>query len=148
MDNIDKSLVKLLAKDARISNVGIAKELGLTVSTVRRRVNSLLSRKSIRIVAIIDPDQFGLNLCAIMALDVEPKCLSNAINTLSQREEVSWFACTSGRFDIIVILRMYSTQDLYDFIENVTSTIEGLKNVETFVCLGQSKTQYSSMFSQ
>ena len=41
IDDIDRRILMLLQEDARLSNAALAKEVGLTVSTVHERVKKL-----------------------------------------------------------------------------------------------------------
>jgi len=135
MDLLDEHLIKLLAQDARVSSEVLAKKLKVTPATVRRRLNELIKNKVVRILAAVDPNKVGLPLAVVIAYDVEHDKLDSAVNLLANRPEVTWISTTTGRFDIISLVRVASTDELYEFINKVMSQIDGLKNSETFVCM-------------
>ena len=135
IDFLDEHLIKLLAQDARVSSEVLAKKLKVTPSTVRRRLNELIKNKVVRILAAVDPNKVGLSLATVIAYDVETDKLDSAVNLLANRPEVIWVSTTTGRFDIISLVRVSSTDELYEFINKVMSQVDGLKNSETFVCM-------------
>ena len=135
MDLLDEHLIKLLAQDAQVSSEVLAKKLKVTPATVRRRLSELIKKKVVRILAAVDPNKVGLPLAAVIAYNVEHDKLDLAVNLLAHRPEVTWISTTTGRFDIISLVRVASTDELYEFINKVMSQIDGLKNSETFVCM-------------
>ena len=143
IDQLDREIVKLLARDARMSGEKIARKLKTTPGTVRRRLHELLKNKVLHIVGVIDPVKFGYVLSAFIGFDVEHDKLNSALNNLTSRPEVSWISTTTGRFDLVCLVSLGSTQQLADFIEEVMAQIEGLRNCETFVCLRTTKPKWS-----
>ncbi len=59
LDEIDRRIIASLQVSARRTNVDLAAELGLTESTVRRRVEKLLAGDFVRFVAVADPLKSG-----------------------------------------------------------------------------------------
>ena len=148
IDLLDEELIKLLAQNGRESADKLAKKLKVTPSTVRRRMNELIKKKVIRIVAITDPKKAGYPLAAVIAYNVEHEKLDSAMKFLANLPEVTWVSTTTGRFDIISVQRFSSTDDLNDFINKVMSQIEGLKDSEAFICLHQGKPLHSMMYTK
>lgn len=146
-DLIDERIVELLAQNAYNVVPKLAKTLKVSPVTVRRRIKTLLQNDALRIVGVIDPEKFGLKLLTVIGLDVDQDMIDKAAKTLSAFREVSWVLTTTGRFDIIILVRFESTNELSDFNRNVLAKIEGLKNSETFVCLRQEKGRYSLYFT-
>ena len=147
MDLLDQELIKLLAKDASKSNLFIAKKLKVTAATIRRRKVQLMKQGALRILGAVDPKKIGYTVTVVVAFDVEASKLGSAIKMLSGRPEVAWISTTTGRFDIIALIRLQSTDELSEFLTDAVSAIDGLRNSETFVCLHTEKGQYSLMFS-
>ena len=147
MDLLDQELIKLLAKDASKSNLFIAKKLKVTAATIRRRKVQLMKQGALRILGAVDPKKIGYTVTLVVAFDVEASKLDSAIKMLSSRPEVTWISTTTGRFDIIALIRLRSTDELSAFVTNAASSIEGLRNSESFICLNTEKGKYSLMFT-
>jgi len=147
IDLLDEELIKLLAQDGRASSEVLAKKLRVTPSTIRRRLNELIKNGLVRIIAVVNPKKVGYPLAAVVAYDVEHNKLDSAVKLLSALREVTWVSTTTGRFDIISIMRFDSTDGLNEFINKVMVQIEGLKDSEAFVCLHEGKGNYSMMYT-
>jgi Lrp/AsnC family leucine-responsive transcriptional regulator len=71
IDDIDRQILMLLQEDARLSNAALAKEVGLTVSTVHERVKKLERKGIIKgYVALVDADALGKPITAFIRLSV------------------------------------------------------------------------------
>ncbi len=147
IDLLDEELIKLLAQNGRESSEVLAKKCKVTPSTVRRRLNELIRKGMIRIIAVVDAKKVGYPLAAVIAYDVEHDKLDSAMKLLSHMHEVTWISTTAGRFDIISITRFDSTDGLNTFINKVMPKIEGLRDSEAFVCLHEGKGSYSLMYT-
>lgn len=144
---IDEELIKLLAQNGRETAEVLAKKLKVTPSTVRRRLNELIKKGVVRIIAVVDPKKVDHPLAAVVAYDVEHDKLDSAMKLLASLPEVTWVSSTTGRFDIMSIMRFESTDGLNEFINKVMVKIEGLKDSEAFVCLHEGKGNYSMMYT-
>ena len=71
IDDIDRQIVILLQKNARLSNAALAKEVGLTASTVHERVKKLEKKGIIKgYVALVDAEAVGKPIAAFIRLSV------------------------------------------------------------------------------
>jgi len=59
IDTVDSQMIQLLQKDGRISNIAIAKKIGIAESTVRTRLKRLIDENIIQIVAMSNPFDLG-----------------------------------------------------------------------------------------
>ncbi len=71
LDEVDKSIVAQLSRDARVSNGQIAGEIGVTEGTVRARIKRMEEEKLIRLTAVTNIDRFGDALLAYIWVEVE-----------------------------------------------------------------------------
>lgn len=134
VDKLDQRLINILEHDAYQSTAAIAKQLGVSTSTIRRRTRRLIQQKILRIIGSPDPNRMGLPLTAIIALDVSHEDINSVTQQLADRLEVKWVSVTSGRFDVIILGWFSSTEKAYEFLE-VVGSLAGVKNTETFFCL-------------
>ena len=140
VDQFDKELISLLAQDARQTSDQLAKQLSASSSTVRRRMGELIKRGVIRIIAIPEPKQIGLPLIVIVAFQILHEKMNSFLQAFGSRKDVKCLYVTSGRFDAIALMWFSSTEQLYNFMETEVSKLEGIKAMETFVCLHIQKT--------
>ncbi len=135
IDETDKKIIKLLEEDAWQTSEALARPLGVSSATVRRRLKLLVKNGVIRAVAITQPDRVYTRLNAIIALNVTHQSIDEVMQALASRPEVKWVAATTGRFDILTLVEFNSTEELFQFVRGRLFPIEGVKDSETFVCL-------------
>ncbi len=142
IDSIDKPLIQLLGGDALQSSEVLAKQLNVSAATVRRRIRRLIKDGTLRIVAVVDPNKVGLPLAALLALDVPHEQLDMVTDALAKHPDVKWVSTTTGRFNIMAMVRSSSTDDLATFMQKELPKLEGVRNSETLICLRVKKGQY------
>jgi Lrp/AsnC family transcriptional regulator for asnA, asnC and gidA len=135
LDEIDLTLVRELQSDARQSNVALARKVKLTEGAVRRRIDNLLTRGALRIVAVADPETLGLHTHAVIGLRVDIDRIEPLSDELAGMRELSYVYQTAGQFDIIVVGFFASTEQLRVFLTKRLGQLHGVKGTDTYVVL-------------
>jgi Lrp/AsnC family transcriptional regulator for asnA, asnC and gidA len=131
IDDIDRAIIGSLQVSARRSNVDIASDLGLSESTVRRRVEKLIDGDYVRIVAVADPLKIGYPVVAIIGLECPPAALADVEAALLQLDEFRFIGMTSGPYDFVAEAWFSSLNDLQRFITQRLSAVAGISRIET-----------------
>ena len=71
MDDLDRKIIAILQSNGRASNAQIARNVGVSEGTVRRRVRRLIEEAVIRVVAIPDLEKLGYGTVALIGLQVQ-----------------------------------------------------------------------------
>ena len=142
MDKLDTKIVSILQKDGRASNAGIAREVGVSEGTVRRRLKRLVDEQLINVVALLDPSRMGYSSEAIVGIQVDPDKIDEASEAISELDEVSWVVVTTGAYDVFVWIAVESAGVLGDFLRNKLASVNGVRRTETFVNLAVKKRSY------
>jgi Lrp/AsnC family transcriptional regulator for asnA, asnC and gidA len=135
MDDLDRKLVTLLQKNGRASNIELAKALGVSEGTVRRRFRALVDDQVIRVVAIPDPTKLGQSTTALVGLQVDPSQVEPVADQIAQINEVQYAAITTGAYDIFLWVALSSPEELALFLRSKVGSIPGVRRTETFVNL-------------
>ncbi|MFC2067380.1 Lrp/AsnC family transcriptional regulator [Chloroflexota bacterium] len=135
MDKLDEDLIQILGSDAQRTSMELSKQLGVSGTTIRRRMKMLIQKNIIRIVALADPRKINMSLAVVLSLKVRHNCLGSVVDGLAVHPLVRWIATTTGRFDIIALMWVSSTDELSNFIEEDLANTKGVISSETFVCL-------------
>ena len=143
MDELDRKIVAILEENGRASNASVARQLGVSEGTVRRRLNRLIREGYIRVLAIPDPQRLGYETEAIIGIQADPGQLDAVAEELAQMRETLWVATTTGAFDIFAWVVLPGSEQLADFLKNRVGTIPGVRRTETFVSLGVKKRSLS-----
>ncbi|MHC1567884.1 MAG: AsnC family transcriptional regulator [Candidatus Syntropharchaeia archaeon] len=130
MDEKDKKILEILIEDARRPFTEIGDKLGVSESTVRKRVKQLEEEGVIkRYTAIVDPAKLGYNTVAIVGLDVEPSRFLEAADAMSRLDEVRWVATSTGDHMIMAEIWTRDGKELGRLISEKIGRIEGVHRI-------------------
>ena len=135
MDELDLKIIALLQEEGRASNAGIARKVGVSEGTVRRRLKRLIQEKYIQVVALLDAGKMGYASEALIGVQVDPDKTDEVADSLAQLEEIKWVTLTTGSFDIFGWATLESSESLGIFLRTKVGTIPGVRRTETFVNL-------------
>jgi len=131
LDEIDRRIIRILQADGRRPNTDIARELGVSETTVRKRITHLVSGELINIVAVPTPRAVGMNLSAIIGISVTLPQLKEISQKLKNQPEVRYVGVSTGRYDIIVEAFFHDQRHFLDFISNTLGQMQGITTLET-----------------
>jgi len=131
-DELDFNILKHLQQDGRISFTDLAKELKVSISTIRNRYNNLVKDDVIQVYGRVNPDKIGLNAYSRILISVRPKNkIKDVIHELQQLPEISFLAAVSGDFDLEVNIMCRDNNHLITILNNKINEIEGIYNSKT-----------------
>ena len=131
MDQTDRQIVEMLRSDGRRSNVEIARELGISEGTVRKRIDRLLSSDILKIVGVVDPTLAGYGTRSVIFLNVELARAEQAASLLADMPEVLSVCWVTGEYDLIVEAVFEADQHLMSFLNDRVSRIPGVLSSKT-----------------
>ena len=142
VDELDRRMIQLLQRNGRASNARVAREVGVSEGTVRRRLKRLLEEDIIKVVAFPDPEMFGYGTEALVGVQVDPDKTNEVAASLAILQETSWVSVTTGAFDIFTWVTLPSSVELGTFLNTKVRTVPGVRRTETFVNLQIPKRNY------
>ena len=142
MDELDTKIIEILQDDGRASNAGIARKVGVSEGTVRRRLKRLIQEQYIQVVALPDHAKMGYESQALVGVQVDPDKIDQVSEGLSALDEISWVAVTTGSYDIFAWATLKSAESLGIFLRTKVGIIPGVRRTETFVNLANKKRSY------
>jgi Lrp/AsnC family transcriptional regulator for asnA, asnC and gidA len=131
LDAAERRMVELLQQDGRLTVAQLARSLGVTDVTARRKLKRLLGDGIIRVVATVDPFDVGYETPVIIGLKVQRGELDAVAEQLSALPQVRYVGASTGRVDLIIEVVIRTNQDLADFLMNELAQIDGITDSET-----------------
>lgn len=141
-DELDRQIVALLQRDGRTSNSKIARRVGVTEGTVRRRIEQLVRDKVIRIAAVANPFKIGLSTVALISIDADLPKMQEVAMALVAMKEVRYVGYATGAHDIIIEAIFPNNAALLQFVSDRLSRIPGIVRTETSIQLDVLKRSY------
>jgi Lrp/AsnC family transcriptional regulator for asnA, asnC and gidA len=142
MDTLDRKIIALLESNGRASNARIARDVGVSEGTVRRRLKRLIQDKIINVVALPDPGKLGYNSEAIIGVQVDPDQVDAVAAKLSSLQHTRWVAVTTGTYDVFAWATLPTAEALGIFLREKVGPIPGVRRTETFVNLTVTKREH------
>ena len=142
MDELDRKIIALLQGDGRASNAKIAREVGVSEGTVRRRLRRLVHQDVVKILAVPNLEKLGYATTALVGLQTAPGKSEEVANAIASLDEAQYVAITTGAYDVFIWTGLESAESLGAFLRTKVGTIEGVQRTETFVNLAIKKRTY------
>lgn len=131
LDAVDRQIVSILQQDGRTANVEIARRVGISEATVRKRLERLTADHTIRVTAVPNAARVGFSTVTFITLHVDLSYLDRIAEQLAQAPEVRSIYYTTGESDLVVEAWFRSSQDLLRFLTHEIASIPGIKHAAT-----------------
>ena len=134
-DETDWKIINTLSKEHQPNN-RIARQLGLSEATIRRRIKNLQNADIIKIRALLNPEILENRQLALVAANIEKsKFLKQKAQEIAKLDNVNSVSIISGRYDLMIEVMVESNKGLVNFVTEKLSTVEGISKTETFVVM-------------
>jgi Lrp/AsnC family transcriptional regulator, leucine-responsive regulatory protein len=123
VEEIDRLIVSLLARDGRMSFTELARQSGLSVSATHQRVRRLERRGVITgYAAVINPADVGLPLTAFVSIKpFDPAAPDDAPQRLAHLEAIEACHSVAGEENYILKVRVATPSALEDLLQEIRS---------------------------
>ena len=121
MDNVDRKIMNIIQENAKISNIDIARNLGMAPSSILERIRRLERRGYVKSYeARLDHRKLGLNLTAFIWLDTDEKIGVSAVGAkLIDFPEIQEVHDVSGEYCYLLKVRVADTDALADLMTRI-----------------------------
>jgi len=143
LDDIDRRLLQELQRDARISNVALAEQAGLTQSPCLRRVRHLEESGVIRgYTALVDQTKVGLPVSVFVSIKLDKQReeeLARFEEAVRRCPEVLECYLMTGPRDYLLRVVARDLADYERFLKETLTRIDGVASIESSFALAQVK---------
>ncbi len=140
LDEVNRTIVRLLQEDGRRSYADIAKQVNRSEASVRQRVGKLVGSGVIQIVAITDQLQMGYSRAAMITITVSGD-IATVADKIAAIKEVDYVVATAGGIDLFAEVVAVDDAALYQLVGEIRS-IPGVRDTDSFVYLKIHKQTY------
>jgi len=133
LDKISFQIMLELCRNGRASKSKIARNLGISMMTVAKRINAMIDNDVIAIKAIPNPVKMGYKASAFIGLKVDLKLIDDICAQLADNVHISLVVTCFGRFDVLLLVYFREWQLLQDFVRQDITLIKGINHIETYL---------------
>lgn len=120
MDKLDIKILNLLNENARKSFRQIARELGVSMSTISNRVRKMEDEGIINgYIPLLDARILGYDLLAIIGVRISKGKLIEVQSQISKHDSVFGVYDITGEWDSLFIARFRNRKELNNFIKKI-----------------------------
>jgi len=131
MDELDNQIIKILADNAKISYIKVAKMLSTPPSTIHFRINKMIEDKLIvRFTSIVDVVKLGYETVGWVGLSIDPLKTDEIAKRIASFEEIRMVTATGGAHNLVVQILAKNEKELWNFIRENIQTIDGVKTMD------------------
>ena len=139
MDKLDRGIIELLQLDGRASNSKVARELGVSEATVRRRLSRLIQGDVLKIAAMPNLEKLGYGTTALVRVQTSPDKADAVAEALATLEEVEYSVVTTDSYAVFILVAAESVEQLGNLLHTKIGGIDGVQKTQTFVNLSIKK---------
>ena len=141
VDDLDLTLLRALATDARQSQRALARAVGMSPPAIADRLARLERLGAIRGYRVeLDWAALGYPVVVYLAVSANPGAdlseIARSIRTLPEAQDMS---VVTGAFDLLVRLRVRDHTHLRELLLNTIFQIPGVQRTETFLSLADAE---------
>lgn len=140
IDNLDKKILSILSKNARIPFKDVAAECGVSRAAIHQRVQRLIDNGVILGSGFdINPKSVGYSTCTYVGLNLERGSMyKDVVKRLVNIPEIVECHFTTGPYTMLIKAYARDNEELMDLLNNKLQTIPGVVSTETLISLEQS----------
>ena len=139
LDPIDRKILALLVKDARMPFLEIARECGVSGAAIHQRVRKMENAGVITgSRLLVKPEALGLNVCVFICVSLsEANAYPKVIDALRKIPEVVECHFVTGQHSLLLKVYCFNQDHLMRILIGTIQNIPGIGKTETMVSLDQ-----------
>ena len=140
IDSLDKKILNILSKNARIPFKDVAAECNVSRAAIHQRVQRLTDEGVITGSGFdVNPKSLGYSTCTYVGINLERGSMyKQVVERLVHIPEIVECHFTTGPYTMLVKLYARNNEQLMDLLNNQLQDIPGVVATETLISLEQS----------
>ena len=140
IDTLDKKILSILSKNARIPFKDVAEACGVSRAAIHQRVQHLMENGAITGSGFdVNPKSLNYSACPYVGLNLERGSMyKDVVKRLIGIPEIVECHFTTGPYTMLLKLYAKDNEQLMDLLNNQLQSIPGVVSTETLISLEQS----------
>jgi len=140
IDNLDRKILQVLSKNARVPFKDVAEVCGVSRAAIHQRVQRMADMGVITGSGFnVNPKSLGYTTCTYVGITLERGSMyKQVVERLQHIPEVVACHFTTGPYTMLVKLYARDNEQLMDLLNNQLQDIPGVVSTETLISLEQS----------
>lgn len=140
IDNLDRKILSIIMKNARIPSKDIAHECGVSRAAVHQRIQRMTELGVITGSGYnVNPKTLGFSTCTYIGVSLERGAMyREAVMMLEKIPEVVECHYTTGTFGMLLKVYARDNEHLMELLNDKIQMIPGVLGTETFISLDNS----------
>ncbi len=143
LDQVDRSLLRLLQDDGRRTTLDLAERVGLSPTGTSQRVKRLFRERFIIAVrAILDPQKIGRGTLVFIEVRLDhtaPHVFDRFAAAVAKAPEILECHMVVGGFDYLIKARIVDMSVYQDFLQRVILSLPGVRETHTYASIADVK---------
>ena len=120
LDKLDKQILRMIAEDARVPFLEVARACNVSGAAIHQRIQKLTNLGILNgSQFIIDPEKIGYETCAYIGLNLKhPEKFDGVLEELKKIPEVVECHYTTGNFDMFIKIYAKNNHHLLNIIHD------------------------------
>ncbi|MGP1281584.1 MAG: Lrp/AsnC family transcriptional regulator [Parasphingopyxis sp.] len=136
-------IMQIVERDARVANREIARMIGVSEASVRKRLKKQIDTGAMKLAAVTDPQALGLDCAAILRLSVKPSFVDDVAGALTSWPELQFVSITTGAFDVMGVATVSDTDSLAELAHARIAVLKGVTFVDVRELSAVAKMRYN-----
>lgn len=138
LDELDKKILSLIAGNARVAFLEVARQCNISGAAIHQRVQKLTAAGIIKGSQFqLDPELLGYQTCAYVGLFLQdPNASERVVEALREVPEVVECHITTGEYDLFVKIYARNNHHLHSLIHEKLQPL-GLSRSETLISFAE-----------
>jgi DNA-binding Lrp family transcriptional regulator len=137
LDTVDHRIIAMLGENGRFSNVEIAAAIGVSHSTIKKRIDRLVEEGICRVLGVVNPEKVGFGTSVFVLMKTKPDMAAQVAESLARYPEVYWIGQVTGRYDIVAEVILRDAGGIFDLVTRDIARIPGILSLESLVATRQ-----------
>lgn len=143
LDTVDKKILNILQKDARITTKALAEKLGMTTTPIFERIRRLEKTGVIhKYVCLLNPKHIDRKLTVFISISIKNHGVSYVGSFIKEMEavpDVMEIYHIGGNYDFLVKVMMCDMEAYQKFVLNKLSNIGNIDHIQSSFVLSNDK---------